>query len=278
MLTEARQRIADLPGIVWLRRQRYIHALKRGAGRGQFWGAFSSHDEAVEGARHHPSRLVVGYNTSGVARAGRDNYERMFLHDYPAAAWLSHFACDNSLAAQPTSFTIVDLGGHFGEKYHLFRRLWSPQTLPKWVVLETPSAVEIASGPSGANPSPLLSFSSDRGVLDGASILFASGSLQYLERDLWHILDDLTHPPSHIVLNKVPLSAGREFWTTQNADGQAIVTYHVWNRDRFLNEMKARGYMVVDEWLVPDRWVTIPFERHLGTTANSGLCLTRSRG
>jgi putative methyltransferase (TIGR04325 family) len=273
----ARQVIADLPGIVWLRRARYMWGLRRGRGRGLFWGAYSSYAEAIEAARAHPSRLVCGYDTAEVARAGREYYEHVYLRDYPALVWLLRFLWPRPTEMEPARQTVVDLGGHLGEQYRVFRRYWQPRADPLWVVLETAASVGLSQGLPAVDRPPGLVFTIDRASLDGSSILFASGSLQYLERDVWNLLDDVANPPPHLVLNKVPLSEGHEMWTTQNAEGKAIVPYHVMNRSRFLGELAARGYRLLDEWSVPDRAVAIPFHRDFGTSANSGLSLTRAR-
>jgi putative methyltransferase (TIGR04325 family) len=271
-----REVIADLPGISWLRRVRYVRQLKRGAGRGLFWGAYSSYSAAAAAAKAHPSGLAFGYDTPELAEVGRNDYDRMHLRDYPALFWLSTFLGDNDREPGAGKLTVVDLGGHLGGKFRAFRRYWPAQLTPLWVVLETSAAVDLAKQlPPGDRPEG-LSFTTERAVLDGAWILFASGSLQYLERDVWDLLDELSQPPRHLVLTKVPLSDGKAFWTTQNADGKAIVPYHVWNRNEFLAELRKRGYRVLDEWVIPERSVTIPLQRGLGTQANSGLALIRN--
>jgi len=269
-----RQFIADLPGIAWLRRARYVSQLKRGAGRGLFWGVYSSYAEAVEASKSHPSRLALGYDNPEVASVGRGDYDRMHLRDYPALFWITNFL--NQGQESPGLSTVVDLGGHLGGKFRAFRQYWPVTIKPSWVVLETPAAVDLSKSLAAADRPDGLSFTAERRTLEGASILFASGSLQYLERDPWELLDALSSPPRHLVLTKVPLSDGKSFWTTQNADDKAIVPYHVWNRQDFVSQFAQRGYRLLDEWVIPDRSVTIPLHRGLGTRGNSGLSLTRA--
>src|SRR5688572_2919093 len=104
-----RQLIADLPGIAWLRRILYVRKLRQGAGRGLFWGVYSSHAEAAAAAKSHPSGLSFGYDTPELAEVGRNDYDRMHLRDYPALFWVSSFLRN---PADSGSLTVVDLGGH----------------------------------------------------------------------------------------------------------------------------------------------------------------------
>jgi putative methyltransferase (TIGR04325 family) len=266
--------IAELPGVSRLRALRYEKKVRRTADW-RFWGLFSSYEEALAAAPDNPV-LNVGYDTPGIADRGHEDYERMHTFDYPALVWLALFAGATATGEVASGCTVVDLGGHLGFKYRAFLRYWTPPTDFRWVVCETPATVEAAERLPASARSPGLSFTTDTKALDGARILHASGVLAYLDRDLWEILDDVEVPPQHLILNKVPLARGAEFWTVQNASGLAAVPYHVFNRDVFLEQLAARGYRVVDEWNVPQRTVEVPFHPGLGTDSGTGLSLTRS--
>jgi putative methyltransferase (TIGR04325 family) len=200
----------------------------------------------------------------------------MYLHDYPAMFWLAKFADAGSSDWREASNRLVDFGGNLGEKQRVFDRLHAIRSDIEWVVLETPAAVEAGRALAETGRSARLSFTSDRAVLDGAKILFASGSLQYLECDLCAIIDTLVRAPEYLVLNQVPLSEGPEVWTLQVAGGKVVVPYHVMNRLAFLAGLADRGYRVIDEWKVPQFRVRIRFHDHPGTECNSGLSLARN--
>ncbi len=129
---------------------------------------------------------------------------------------------------------VVDLGGHLGVKYRVYRRLWSFPSDLRWTVCETSDVVRAARDLPPEDLLPGLTFTSDRASLADADILFASGVLQYLEEPLHSILAGLPRRPRHLVLNKVPLTDGPEIWTIQNV-GAALVPYHVMNRGLFLD-------------------------------------------
>lgn len=267
-----RQCIAQLPGIRWARRLRYDRDVRTGTGW-TFWGIFSDYQEALAAAPDNP-KMARGYDAPGIADRGRGDYEEIHGFDYPALLWLLRFGGYQS-AESPPGCKVVDLGGHLGGKYLAFRELW-PLPGMEWVVCETPATVAAANGLSAAARAPGLAFTTDIDTINGAQVLFASGVLAYLEHNLWDVLDGLDTPPPHVILNKVPLSSGADFWTLQNASGMAITPYHVFNRKHFIDQMAARGYRLLDEWTIPERVVRIPFRPQWGTEAGTGLSFTRS--
>jgi putative methyltransferase (TIGR04325 family) len=268
--------MSDLAGIRWLRRLRYDRRVRSGTGW-SFWGVFGSYEEALNAV---PSRspLGVGYDTPGIAERGRAHYERMHGFDYPALLWMSRLLDSPASRNGDAPPTVVDLGGHLGVKYRAFLQCWDPPAGLSWIVCETPATVAAAAELPAEDMRPGLSFTTDPRVMDGAQLLFASGVLSYLESSLADLLDACRRPPEHLILNKVALAPGPEVWTLQNASGVTIVPYHVFNRSRFLEQLTARGYRLLDEWAVPEIAVRIPFHPAFGTTANRGLALTRAAG
>lgn len=269
-----REVIAELPGVRWLRRLRYEREVLQGTGW-LFWGVFSSYQEALANTPDNP-RLKSGYDTPGIADRGREDYERIQPFDYPALVWLLRFAGATSPAGHDHPCRVADLGGHLGAKYKVFREYWAPPANFSWVVCETPATVAAAARLPAAECPPGLSFTTELNALSGAQVLYASGVLAYLEQDLCDILDGLDKPPQHLILNKIPLADGQDFWTIQNASGMAMVPYHVIERESFLARLAARGYRVLDQWKIPERRVAIPFRPGVGTDMGTGLSLSSS--
>ena len=262
------ERLRQMPGVLQLRRLIYERRVRTG-GRWRFWGVFQSREEALVSAQalgHAP----VGYDTPGAADRGRELYEQMHEFDYPALLWLLR-------GIEEGGRHVVDLGGHLGVKYRVYRRLWPLPSDLHWTVCETSDVVRAARDLPPEDLLPGLTFTSDRACLAGADTLFASGVLQYLEEPLPSILAGLSHRPRHLVLNKVPLTDGPEIWTIQNV-GAAFVPYHVMNRGSFLEEMTRLGYRLLDSWAVAAYGARIPFAPGYGTKQNSGLALSLPRG
>lgn len=267
--------IAELPGVRALRARRYERTV-RTTDAWKFWGVFSSYEDALAAVPDNPV-LRVGYDTPGMAGRGREDYERMHAFDYPALLALLQFAGVTTPGVEAAPLTVFDLGGHLGSKYRAFLRHWTPPHGFRWIVCETPATVAAADALSAADLPDGLSFTTDLAALDGADVLYASGVLAYLDQNLWEILDAVEQPPANLILNKVPLTSGNEFWTIQNASGLAAVPYHVFRRDAFFAALAERGYQTVDEWIVPERTVEIPFRPGFGTDAGTGMSLSRGR-
>ncbi len=175
--------------------------VRRGLGW-QFWGTFPTRAAAEDAARQL-GHLPVGYDQPGAAQHGRATYEQMHSFDYPALLAIAG-------AVQDGCRHVVDLGGHLGAKYRAYSRLWRFPDDLRWTVCETPGVVAAARElPPEERPST-LSFTTDRGCIATADLLFASGVLQYLEQPLPALLRDLRAAPRRLVLNKVPLSDGPE--------------------------------------------------------------------
>jgi putative methyltransferase (TIGR04325 family) len=276
MRANSRQLLESFPLVGRILRARHERRVRSGPQGWRFWRVFSSYAQAIDGARALSSdSRTVGYDAAEVANKGSDIYQRMYLHDYPAFFWLSEALRQSAAESQEGPRTVIDLGGHLGEKRRLFGNYCGLTPEVRWTVIETSAGVEAARLLPSADRPPGLSFTTERRALDGAHVLYASGSLQYLEQDIWSLLDDVADAPDHLVLNKVPLSTGNDFWTVQNVWVTAV-PYHVMSRSRFLGELTARGYRLLDEWQIPEFSVSIPFFPEFGTKANAGLYLRRA--
>ncbi len=105
---------------------------------------------------------------------------------------------------------------------------------------------------------PNLQFTSRREDLAGADVLYASGSLQYLERPLHEILAPIPLRPPHVLVNAMPMRSGPAYYTVQSI-GTAFCPYRIEDRDGLVRGMAALGYEKVDEWDVPEKMCAIPF-------------------
>lgn len=267
-----RMAIMNSPSVRWLRRLRHERRV-RYSRSWRFWGVFPSYEAAARAA-HENGASSVGYDTPAVAGNGREQYERFHRFDYPALLWIARLALTSRAPGETGPRRIVDLGGHLGEKFRVYARLWPSLAEYDWIVCDTPAAIALASHLPESDLPQGLSFTSDLSVAEGAHVLFASGVVQYLDRSLPGILGGLQTPPRHLVVNKIPLSERPDHWTVQNV-GATVVPYHISNRDRFLGDLGAQGYRILDDWEVPEFSAPIPFHPGLGTTQNSGLALSR---
>lgn len=268
----ALERLARIPGLGLLLRARH-EWLARTSERWLFYGVFDSYEAALAG-QPRSSDLREGYQAPGIARLGEEAYATMRAFDYPVVYWLRECLEPPASLADRRSARVVDLGGHLGEKRRTWARYVEFIEQVEWVVCETRDAVEEAGRRDLAGGR--LSFTPDPGVIDGADLLIASGSLQYLPYAVTDLLADMNSPPRSLLLNKVPLSSGPSFWTLQNL-GHTSVPYRVFHGPDFLETLRRLGYELRDRWEVPGLYARVPFRPELGTRVNSGLFLQRRK-
>ena len=217
--------------------------------RNLYRGVFPSFAEAQSSI---PARVTNGYDNADSAGLYRERTRRVFLNDYPMMWWLAKL-----FEARKTS--VFDLGGHIGIAYYAYQRyLRYPESI-RWQVMDVPAVN--AAGIAWAEKNDTLKrlrFTSRRDDADGADILFAAGSLQYLDYTLADMLAGLERAPAHLLLNSVPIHMSASYFTVQNT-GAACCPYRVTAEHDFILGLKALGYSVRDRWENTDRRCDIPF-------------------
>lgn len=212
-------------------------------------GVYSSFSEATASI---PTTRPTGYDNSTSAELYRDRTRRVFLYDYPMMLWLSRlFSSGRS--------SVFDLGGHIGIAYYAYQRCIDyPDTL-RWQVSDVPGVN--AAGVAWAETHDSrnrLTFTANPADADGTDILFAAGSLQYLDYTLADLLGSLRNPPAHLLLNSVPIHMSTSYFTVQNM-GVTCCPYRITSEREFMDGLKALGYRLHDRWENPDRRCLIPF-------------------
>lgn len=257
-------RIRRWPGIYQVRRAAYDHNFEHKRDNHMFRGVFGSFDEALAAV---PDTLPTGYDNPRSA-AMYLNQLQVLPRDYPALFWLAR-SFDEGLRS------LVDLGGSVGIKHFAFRRLMPyPQGLD-WLVVEVPAVVdkgrEFAASQGGGEG---LRFASDFAEGDGADLLYASGSLQYLPQTLTELMSQWRSRPRRMIVNAVPLHRERTFYTI-NAIGTAFCPYRVQSEPSFLSEAAQLGYRLRDRWVDTAKQVALPFSPGHDVPHYSGFCFDR---
>ena len=215
----------------------------------QYFGVYSSFDEARAAV---PANAPATYDTDAAARMYHSLLQETRLCDYPAIHWLGR------LFAQGQS-KVFDLGGHIGLAYYAFRRHLSYPADLDWCVHDVPQVMDAGTAWAATHdPERRLRFSARPEAADGADVLFTSGALQYLDYTLAELIERLTAPPTHVLVNLVPMHPHEGFFTLQNI-GIAICPYRVIGLPEFLDSMAQVGYSVVDRWDITDRNLHVPF-------------------
>lgn len=257
---------AQLPGVDRLARPVYRQMFKRPSYGNRYYGIYDSYEDARAAA---PATLPTTYDTDAAARMYRRQLEAIHLYDYPAIHWLSRLFAGGCR-------TVFDLGGHIGLAYYAYRRHLDYPDRLRWTVHDVASVT--AAGRAWAeehDASRRLAFTDVPDDAGGADILFTSGALQYLDYSLPELLARLDAPPPHVLVNVVPMHAGRSYFTLQNFN-VAICPYRVASLPGFVGEMEALGYTAVDRWEVEHRTVQVPFAPEFDVDAYYGFYFSRS--
>jgi putative methyltransferase (TIGR04325 family) len=251
----------NVPPVSRLRRLRWEYQYRRWPGA--FRGVYADFEEALSTAP--PGK--VGYDHPELASAYRNRLEPI-TSEYPVMFWLQR-------ALDSGARRVFDYGGHVGLAYHAFeRRVQYPSDLA-WRVCDLPSMVTQGRELARQRDARGLTFTSESTEADGFDVLFSQGALQYIDRPLSRLLEALSHPPRHLLLNQIPLADGPGFVTLQNTI-VAYTPYRIFSRLEFLGSLQALGYELVDAWRTPELAVHIPFHPDHVVESYSGVYLRRA--
>jgi len=242
------------------RRLIYNARFERGkAGPNAYNGAFDTFGDAERAA---PAGRPRGYDHLSLAGYYRELASRPDVTDYPVLFWLQSVLCRPS--------RIFDFGGHIGVSAYALRNHIASADSLRWTICDVPAIVREGEALARARDRHDLQFTTDFHDADGADVLMASGSLQYVDAGfLAEELGTLQSPPRHVFVNRTPLHPSRRFFTVQ-CIGPTFNVYTVDQRDRFIEGMSQIGYRVVDSWDCPRRF-EIPFCPGHELDAYSGL-------
>ena len=261
----ARTQIGSVLRRVPLVEPAYIrHAASRRDNTGLQWGIFGSYAEAFAAI---PRRRAGGWDHAAAAGMWVDYVAPVRPSTYPILFWLR-------MLLQP-DVRLVDLGGSIGLTYYACRKF---DTLPdgiRWQVVEVPHIAAQGREVALREAATGLSFESELTRAGECDILLAAGALQYMERSIPGVLEDLGSRPRYILVNKVALTQKPDFFTLSNY-GPAIAPYQVFNEARFLEYFHQHGYTIRDRWTVNDMACDIPFHPEHTVAEFAGFCFERS--
>jgi putative methyltransferase (TIGR04325 family) len=188
----------------------------------------------------------IGYDAAETTGwyAGKHNGIR--LEDYPVVYWLR--------AAFADSRSVFEVGGHVGVAYYGYASVLEHPPDLRWTIMDVPSVNAAGERLARQRGRTNLEFVTDPTLAEGADVVLAAGSLQYVDRPtLPEIVTSLPVRPRHILLNNTPLYDGPDFVTIQNL-GKAYCPYRVFNRTALVRSLEGLGYELVDRWVKPRRF------------------------
>jgi putative methyltransferase (TIGR04325 family) len=196
----------------------------------------------------------------------RERLSRVYPSDYPVLFWMHSIWSDVR--------RVFDLGGHVGIAFYAYQRyLRYPEDL-RWTVLDVPSVLEQGRRLAAERRESRVFFTGDLESADGADILLAAGSLQFIEEPLHSMISRVRRRPRHVIVNRTPMYHGDAFVTLHN-NGTAICPYGVFNYSEFVGSMDRLGYELVDSWKNCDPGVScwVAFRPEKSVSQYTGMVL-----
>lgn len=245
------ERASELSGVRRWREARYARQFFAHTSlmKNLYRGVYASFTDALASV---PPARPASYDNANSAELYRERTRRVFINDYPIMLWLSKLF-------EIGSTSVFDLGGHIGIAYYAYQHYLRYPAVIRWCVLDVPAVN--AAGTAWAEEHDVrqrLTFTDRRSDAAGVDVLFAAGSLQYLDYTLTDLLGSLQQLPKHLLLNSVPIHTSASYFTVQNM-GTACCPYRITAEREFIGRLKALGYVMQDRWENPHRACMIPF-------------------
>ncbi|MDX2184076.1 MAG: methyltransferase, TIGR04325 family [Gemmatimonadaceae bacterium] len=250
-----------LPPILAWRRARFERYFATASNVNAYYGVFDTWELARASA---PQTKPIGYDNPDSAELHRDAVTPL-ASDYPAMHWLARAFADGATQ-------VLDIGGHLGQKYYAFRdRLPLPPDA-RWTVFDVPAVADAGAALARTRDSARqLDFRTSVPSSLAHTVVFASGSVQYLPQGLAATLATAAPRPARIVVNTAALHPTRTFYTL-NSIGTAFCPYRVQHEAAFVSELAALGYVVDDRWETPKPF-RVAFEPSVALDRFVGLAL-----
>jgi putative methyltransferase (TIGR04325 family) len=257
-------RLETLPGLKALLKRRHARRFSSDSYYGQFRGVYRNFDEAVRSA---PGTKPIGFSNEASAREFANRRTQIFSFDYPVLFWLAPFL------RRP--IRLFDYGGHCGTHFYAYAHYVEYSTALEWIVCELPEIIRVGERIAREQGKAQLSFTDRFERAEGADVLLAAGSLQYIESPAFSDrLETLKTLPAHILINKLPLYDGPTYVTLQNGS-VAFHPMYVFRDKDFLDSICGLGYELVDRWEVPSHPGRIPFYPTNSFRCHTGLFFSR---
>jgi len=191
-----------------------------------------------------------------------DRIGKAFPSDYPVLFWLARLL--------PELTSVFDWGGHIGVSYYTYQKYLDLPERLEWRVGDVHHIIEAGRALAASRSATALTFTTELSDADGFDLLFANGSLQFVELPFSVSVERLARRPRHIIVNKLPAYAGETFVTLENTI-HSFNPYRVVNREAFVESLTALGYSLVESWDNPDMKCRIPLHRERSLDSYSGF-------
>jgi putative methyltransferase (TIGR04325 family) len=233
---------------------------------GLHFGLFASFEEAKS---YLANRGLDGQYAIDHEQWAAERSVRFYAHDYPVLYWLSTMIAPGG--------RLVDIGGSVGVTYYLFRQRLSLPADFLWTVHDLPGVVAAGRELAAKQNAAQLRFTEDWREVGRASVLLSAGALQFIEMTLAEMLKQTAHRPEHLIINRLPLTAGNSSFVTLQNTGMAIAPVRVERLSDFVEGLSSLGYGLVDQWKCLENSLGIPLHPESTLPHFHGFCFRQNR-
>ena len=182
--------------------------------------------------------------------------------DYPVLYHLS--------TLMPEVRKLFDLGGNAGNLFYCYARYLNLPEDFVWSVHDVAPTVEFGRRLAQERGECRLWFADELTAMDGHDVLLASGSLHYVETPLPDLLRGLSRKPTHVFINRTPITTVQSVVTVQDVGTYQAACKTILRRE-LITGMEGMHYELIDQWSVPELSVRIPFYPEYSVREYSGL-------
>ncbi len=165
--------------------------------------------------------------------------------------------------------SVLDLGGNVGNLFYCYSQHLSFAPDLRWTVCDVPEMCTLGAAIAAQRGETRLHFDGNADSFGGADLLLASGCIHYFEKPLAGMIASARVKPTHVIVNRTPLTDGETTVTVQDA-GKFLAACKLYRKHDLIASMTQLGYELVDMWEVPELSVHIPCHPELSVPAYSG--------
>lgn len=205
--------------------------------RGSFRGIYSSPPKFKNEWKNNNFSFAKTPNKNSIDLilvGQKSNFNGVFSWDYPTLYWLSKISIKQKLK-------VLDWGGGIGS---LYERLRHYIDISSWIILDLPETKKFVD--KGTIDDKKIDFVFDLEKNKNYNVLIAYSALQYkLDFNVQNFLNSLTVNCKHVILNRVPVTGSKSFFSLQSLGGKTQTPALICNIHDFFN---VKGFELIDFW------------------------------
>ena len=228
-------------------RRRYEKRFRCASHSNLFKGIFNTYQTAQACL---PETKPAGYDNEQSANMYDDRMRTIYATDYPVLFWMKQILKPDS--------KVFEIGGHVGVSFYSYDHFMGLGEAINWTILDVEAVVSQGKIIAQERQEHRLHFTAELTANPDTEVVFASGSLQYIEKSLAEMIKDANISPQHVLVNLFPCNFKPDYFTVNNI-GTAFCPYKITSKKVFIEQMEKIGFILIDEWANDAKRCVIPF-------------------